>query len=186
MAPTQSNKKMSMKELQAANDALQAKLEQSQQKYSQLDIKYRKNKAAQKKLRRDVVVIPKPKGEHGRDFNVQCEMGLDGPGRRGLYLNILATVRDLIAAEGLDRTLWFRQQDPVKMARLYVTARDRFPLLKQFRNDWATAEIVKQALRNSRHNSRNKGAVPNSGIGPTFENGNADEMMDDESGSDAE
>ncbi|KDQ14854.1 hypothetical protein BOTBODRAFT_174370 [Botryobasidium botryosum FD-172 SS1] len=161
--------------LEAANESLQQQLEQLQGKYSHLEIKYHKLKAARNKLKRDAKAntISKTKGEHRRDFNLHQEMGLGDPGRKGLYLSILLTVRHLVDQAGLDPKIWFRHQDPIKMAQIYAVARNKFPLLKQFQGDWATAEIVKQVLRNRRHcKLRNYMVV--------YENEAADDAMDDE------
>lgn len=152
------------KALEEANQALAQELEELQGRFDRLDVKYRKKKAATKKLSRRANTIPKPRGEHGRDFNLQDAMGLGD--RRGTYLSMLALIRSLIDRAQLEPRAWFRRQDPVKVLQIYIIARDEFPMLKQFQADWATAEMVKQALRNRRHRRAKRHIATRLDFGP--------------------
>ncbi|KIJ70561.1 hypothetical protein HYDPIDRAFT_184817 [Hydnomerulius pinastri MD-312] len=73
------------------------------------------------------------------------------------YLAIQRTVRDLCHAARLDWTRPYRDQPPRDLGNLFEVARKQHPHLKQFRNNWATAELVKQYLRNRRKYAKRRG-----------------------------
>ncbi|KAF8325436.1 uncharacterized protein EI90DRAFT_3128794 [Cantharellus anzutake] len=64
------------------------------------------------------------------------------------YKWILHLVRAFMNHVDLPRTAMFRNADPVKLAHIYTITQERIPFMCRFVADWATREIVKQALKN--------------------------------------
>ncbi|KAI0039306.1 hypothetical protein FA95DRAFT_1655455 [Auriscalpium vulgare] len=87
-------------------------------------------------------------GNAGDGFNLRHEMGLDED--KDKYLAIRAGVRSLVAAAQLDPTTHWAHQDVVKLGKVFQVARDTFPYLRRFPNDWATEEFVKSSMKNKR------------------------------------
>lgn len=94
-------------------------------------------------------LIPRPPGEHGRNWRLS-DILYEYHVSTADYNRMLAAVRDSAKIAQLDNTAKYRAQDPVKLAQIFAVMRKQFPLLKQFRSDWVTAEMLKQALRNWR------------------------------------
>ncbi|KAG8773375.1 hypothetical protein FRC19_011841 [Serendipita sp. 401] len=106
-------------------------------------------------------IVPRPTGEHGRNWNLLRELEKYDVSRRE-YNHMLAEVRDSAKMARLDRTLVYRAQDPIKVAQVFGAMRSKFPILKRFRSDWATAEMLKQCLKNWRSKAKALGDVPES------------------------
>ncbi|KAH9930111.1 uncharacterized protein B0H18DRAFT_995267 [Fomitopsis serialis] len=87
-------------------------------------------------------VIPKPRGSGGQDYKVRVEMGLAN--EKSLYLAIMRTIRDL-------------HQNPVVLGKLFRAAEEKHPYLQRFECSWATADLVKQYIRNRRKDAVAKG-----------------------------
>jgi len=69
-------------------------------------------------------------------------------------------VHSLTIQAGLDCADDFKNQPAAQLGLVYKLAREMFPVLERFPNDWATAEMVKQYLYNKRKNSVKKGYIP--------------------------
>ncbi|PIL29488.1 hypothetical protein GSI_08430 [Ganoderma sinense ZZ0214-1] len=78
---------------------------------------------------------PRPSTKGGR-IPIQQAMGLDGQDE--LYGNIQKYIHTLVAACGIDWKLDFRLQSPDNLSKVYRAARKEYPILKRFKNDWAT------------------------------------------------
>ncbi|KAH9943972.1 hypothetical protein B0H21DRAFT_664768, partial [Amylocystis lapponica] len=105
--------------------------------------------AATKKLvPRKLTKIPKPKGSAGNGFKLVEEMRLVG--NEALYSAILREVARLSIQAGLDYCTDFKNQPAAELGLVYKLAREMFPMLEEFENDWPTAEIIKQYLYNKR------------------------------------
>ncbi|KAH9922139.1 hypothetical protein B0H21DRAFT_827036 [Amylocystis lapponica] len=102
--------------------------------------------------------IAKPKGSAGNGFKLIEAMKLVGD--RELYKTILREVPMLGMQAGLDYREDFKNQPAAKLGLVYKLAREMFPHLDEFENDWATAEVIKQYLYNKRKNSVSKGYIP--------------------------
>ncbi|KAH9921277.1 hypothetical protein B0H21DRAFT_843729 [Amylocystis lapponica] len=107
---------------------------------------------------RALTKIPKPKGSAGNGFKLIDEMNLQG--NQALYNSMLREIAQLSIQAGLDYRTDFKNQPAAELGLVYKLAREMFPTLEQFANDWPTAEIVKQYLYNKRKNSVKKGYIP--------------------------
>ncbi|KIJ42297.1 hypothetical protein M422DRAFT_48306 [Sphaerobolus stellatus SS14] len=94
-------------------------------------VKSQVNNAPQEKKK--VCMIPKPPGEYGKDYQLIVAMGLES--NKPKYTCIL-------------------KQPPEKKIYVLLKARKIEPYLKRFNGDWATADIMKQALHSFRFSSR--------------------------------
>ncbi|KAH9941068.1 hypothetical protein B0H21DRAFT_664495, partial [Amylocystis lapponica] len=95
--------------------------------------------------------IPKPKGSAGNGFKLIEAMQLED--NEQLYHAIIREVHELSIQAGLDYRDDFKDQPVEALGLLYKLARDIFPVLERFPNDWATAEMTKQYLYNKRKHS---------------------------------
>ncbi|KAJ7637884.1 hypothetical protein DFH06DRAFT_643532 [Mycena polygramma] len=79
---------------------------------------------------------------------------VDVPHQRSVHANV--------ARANIDMTVDFRRQDAAKLAAVYKLTRKGFPYLTRdrFPLDWATAEVVKQYLRNKRRYAVKRGFIP--------------------------
>ncbi|KAH9922694.1 hypothetical protein B0H21DRAFT_712627 [Amylocystis lapponica] len=119
--------------------------------------------ATKKAPPRNLTKIPKPKGSAGNGFKLIDEMNLRG--NEALYNSMLREIAQLSIQAGLDYRTDFKNQPAAELGLVYklsslAQAREMFPMLDEFANDWPTAEIVKQYLYNKRKNSVKKGYIP--------------------------
>ncbi|KAI1784308.1 hypothetical protein LXA43DRAFT_1101527 [Ganoderma leucocontextum] len=106
--------------------------------------------------------IEKPRAStRGGRIAIQESMGLDGQDE--LYGNIQKYIHILVPTCGIDWKQDFRVQSADNLSKLYRAARKEYPLLKRFKNDWATAELLKMYLQNSREHARTRGYLPRAG-----------------------
>ncbi|KAF8337256.1 hypothetical protein F5887DRAFT_869099, partial [Amanita rubescens] len=103
-------------------------------------------------------VLHKPKGEAGdrkNGFNLREAMGLEGEEGKTEYLAIVKSVRMLTIQACINLKNDFREVDPAKLAMVYEMTTKAQPYMtkKRFPNNWATAEIVKQYMKNHRRHA---------------------------------
>ncbi|KZT21251.1 hypothetical protein NEOLEDRAFT_1150812 [Neolentinus lepideus HHB14362 ss-1] len=84
--------------------------------------------------------IPKPKGSARQGFCLIEVMGLQNDEEQ--YNTILHDVRDLIHGVKLNWAVDYREQPMQDLGNLFAVACDMHPILANFKNDWATSEIV--------------------------------------------
>ncbi|KDQ52463.1 hypothetical protein JAAARDRAFT_40311 [Jaapia argillacea MUCL 33604] len=132
-------------------DEAQALKTRAEEAKAQAERRLRKFRKASKKQTVEKAKVPRPKGSAGRKakgFSLKVAMGLEKDGVT--YSSILRSVRDLVTAAGLDCMEDFRNQPPAKLGEIYRVARERQKHLKNFTNNWPTAEIARQFLANRR------------------------------------
>ncbi|RDX40486.1 hypothetical protein OH76DRAFT_1420649 [Lentinus brumalis] len=100
--------------------------------------------------------IPKPKGVAHREYRLQDAMELD----YDTYTSIQTGVREIAKEAGVDYSLRWRDQPLQKMADIFELARERYPELRRYAHDWATADLLKSNLRRTRC-YRNPNRKPN-------------------------
>ncbi|KIM34942.1 hypothetical protein M413DRAFT_32896 [Hebeloma cylindrosporum] len=114
--------------------------------------------------RAEITAIPKPRGEAGsKGFKLIREMGLDDTDEhKKLYRAITRSVRDSIIKRSIDLSLDFRKVDPDDLSAIFKWTRKMHPymLKARFPQNWATAELVKQYMRNHRRYEVKKGRMP--------------------------
>lgn len=93
-------------------------------------------------------IIPKPRGSGGSTYNVRRAMGLthDKP----KYARCLRIVRDVALASRINWQKDYSHQDPLVLGRLFRAAQEKEPYLARFEASWATADMLKQFMRNRR------------------------------------
>jgi len=101
-------------------------------------------------------LIPRPRG---KTYSVWKEMGVE----RAEYKAIQRTVRTLSVRAELDWKEDYRRQDAEKLGLLFKAARKEHPILKRYRDNWATAAIVKQYFQNKRKHAYLQGYIPKKG-----------------------
>ncbi|KAG1898840.1 uncharacterized protein F5891DRAFT_1190322 [Suillus fuscotomentosus] len=102
-------------------------------------------------------LIPWPTTANMRDDGrgrLMRAMGLEDA--RNQYISIQGDVHLLCAQVGLDFRTKYVHQPAEVLSKIFKLARREHPYLKQFQNDWATAEITKQYLQNKRKQSNHK------------------------------
>ncbi|THH12490.1 hypothetical protein EW146_g7642 [Bondarzewia mesenterica] len=162
--------------------------------------KLKKQLQKEKKLRKKLapmshknqpVLIPRPKGSAGdlkRGFSLIKEMELDSSEeKQDLYASIQRWVRKFMNHAGMDLELHYSRQPTDKLAKVFKVARDMFPILGNFQNDWATAEYVKQYLNNHRKHAKKTEQTKRqvlARVAKLAQNGNNedDEQNEDENG----
>ncbi|RDX41075.1 hypothetical protein OH76DRAFT_1489789 [Lentinus brumalis] len=100
--------------------------------------------------------IPKPKGVAHREYTLQEAMKLD----YDTYVSVQTGVRQIAKEAGIDYSLHWRNQPLQKMADIFELARERYPELRRYAHDWATADLLKSHLRRTRC-YRNPARKPN-------------------------
>ncbi|KAF8834097.1 hypothetical protein BDN67DRAFT_1016865 [Paxillus ammoniavirescens] len=148
----------------AARQALQDKVNEQEKELERFKAQLAQEVAARKEaeqrvaagaLSRSTDQVEKPAGTAGeKGFSLIAEMMLED--EKEHYLAIQRTVRDLCHAARLDWTRLYREQPPRDLGNLFEVARKQHPHLNCFRNNWATAELVKQYLRNRRKYARRR------------------------------
>ncbi|KAJ6479117.1 hypothetical protein C8R45DRAFT_1216404 [Mycena sanguinolenta] len=102
--------------------------------------------------------IPRPAGSAGNNFNIQNEMGLGGSAaNREIYKALMRNLRDLALQAGVQWECPWAEVPASEKAKLFDVARARHPILENYVNDWATAEIIKQYFKNKRKNGYKSG-----------------------------
>ncbi|KAJ7855219.1 hypothetical protein B0H13DRAFT_2578096 [Mycena leptocephala] len=133
----------------------------------------------------DIVALEKPKGEAGdrkKGFVLIEAMGLEDDPARFLKIQASASnlVHENVIRANLDVRQIYRKQDPAKLAAVFKLVRiphvairisltipsktrkgDEYLTEKRFPLNWATAEMVKQFLRNRRRYKVRMGEIPN-------------------------
>ncbi|KAF9554951.1 hypothetical protein CPC08DRAFT_821352 [Agrocybe pediades] len=99
-------------------------------------------------------------GEAGSHFSLIKAMGLEG--NRELYRTVKRVVRDSAIRSNIDFAQDYRNLPPERVAVIFRAVRSGSPYMdpKRFPNDWATAEILKQYLKNYRRHAVKKGRMP--------------------------
>ncbi|EJF66329.1 hypothetical protein DICSQDRAFT_166025 [Dichomitus squalens LYAD-421 SS1] len=105
--------------------------------------------------------IERPKTKAGGRIAIQDEMGLKD--KDELFRNIQTYIRSLVPTCGIDWKKNFRIQSADNLSKLYRAARKEYPILKRYKNDWATAELLKMYLQNAREHARIRGYIPRAG-----------------------
>ncbi|KAI8998958.1 hypothetical protein BD414DRAFT_533757 [Trametes punicea] len=104
-------------------------------------------------------MIPRPKPQKGRHIRIRQGMRID----LSDYKAIQRTIRKLVVKVSLDWTKDFRLQDAEKLAMLYSLARQAYPVLGRYEDNWATAELAKQYMQNARSHARSEGYLEKAG-----------------------
>ncbi|KAI0062791.1 hypothetical protein BV25DRAFT_621126 [Artomyces pyxidatus] len=113
------------------------------------------------KKKKTVRLIPRPKGSSGsltKGFSLIVAMGLaDNEEDREMYGTMLRGIRDIALYAKIDMSKTYTQQNAECLARLFKNARDTYPILGKYENNWATAAFVQQFINNRRkNNTRNQ------------------------------
>ncbi|KAF9470410.1 hypothetical protein BDN70DRAFT_939735 [Pholiota conissans] len=96
-------------------------------------------------------MISRPPGTCSTNWSLQVEMGLAGSvAKDAKYAALLRGLRDLVLNAGMNWEVGWREIPAVQKSKVFQVARDRYPILKRYVNDWATAEMVKQYIKNKR------------------------------------
>jgi len=95
--------------------------------------------------------IRKPKGTAGNGpksngYTLIDEMGIS----RATMKEILITMHRAVGQAGLDCRVKWVHQPSNSLTRIFVALRNAHPELCQYRNNWASADIIKQYLHNQR------------------------------------
>ncbi|KAJ7079847.1 hypothetical protein C8R44DRAFT_754543 [Mycena epipterygia] len=95
---------------------------------------------------------PRPAGTAGTNFNIQDAMGL-GRGRKNweFYKTFLCNLRDLAIQAGVNWEIPWSETSVEVKNKLFEVARKRHVILQWYYNDWATAEIFRQFIKNRRN-----------------------------------
>ncbi|KAJ3875025.1 hypothetical protein F5051DRAFT_430888 [Lentinula edodes] len=103
----------------------------------------------------DLPIIPRPKGQAGRDFTLCVKMGLSKSTKGLVTYNAL--VRNTHRAVHESRIPWdkyeWRNIAAADKALLFAIMRERDPILKRFETDWASECLVRQYIKNLRGKS---------------------------------
>ncbi|KAI0683541.1 hypothetical protein C8Q76DRAFT_762825 [Earliella scabrosa] len=102
-------------------------------------------------------LVPRPAGVLR---NLEMLSGLDHDD----YKACQRTVRNLVVMGALDVTQDFRRHSAEDLAKIYRAAREAHPILKQFQNNWLTAELAKQFLQNRRKHAVRRGYIDRSNL----------------------
>ncbi|KAB5588707.1 hypothetical protein CTheo_7851 [Ceratobasidium theobromae] len=98
-------------------------------------------------------VLEKPLAKDaGKNWNIREHMGLDGDeDARNLYNDIVSFIRNHTQAETQDmvKPQWKDISSAIK-ERVNIKALNRFGYLLRFKHNWATEEIMRRNLRNTR------------------------------------
>ncbi|KAF8801560.1 hypothetical protein BYT27DRAFT_7309677 [Phlegmacium glaucopus] len=125
----------------ASNQDLQDKLKAQQDKASQ----------AGDDEDADEGSIPRPRGSSGNGFSIQVAMGLaTSDKKKAIYTGVQRYLRDLALSAHLNWELSWAEIPAEAKVKMYKVAHENHPFLKQYQNDWATEEIVKQYFKNKR------------------------------------
>ncbi|THH18873.1 hypothetical protein EW146_g2191 [Bondarzewia mesenterica] len=103
-------------------------------------------------------LIPRPKGSAGdrkNGFVIIDEMGLKDD--EETYNSMIRCIHDWVLNAQLDWRFTYRNQPHDKLAKIFKLARETFPTLERFQNDWATAELLKQYITNRRKYAKKQG-----------------------------
>ncbi|KAI0633957.1 hypothetical protein C8Q77DRAFT_713172 [Trametes polyzona] len=104
-------------------------------------------------------LIPRPQVEPGHRIRIFANMQVD----QETYKVIQRTIRKLVIKTSLDWQKPYRKQDPEKIALLIRSARTAHAILTRYEDNWATIELLKMYLQNSRGHAREKGYIPKAG-----------------------
>ncbi|KAI0729530.1 hypothetical protein C8Q72DRAFT_951906 [Fomitopsis betulina] len=116
------------------------------------------------------VMIPRPKGTPGEDYNLQEAMGLAN--NQALYGQIKSAVRDYVRAAQLDVNVRWNYQDKNSLSKIMRLARINFPYLQQFVHDWPVDALAHAYCKRRRNYLKKlqKAAAANGGVVPaTFD-----------------
>ncbi|KAF9471608.1 hypothetical protein BDN70DRAFT_938823 [Pholiota conissans] len=96
-------------------------------------------------------MISRPPGTCSTNWSLQVEMGLAGSAAKDAkYAALLRGMRDLVLNAGVNWEVGWKEIPAAQKGKVFQVARDRYPILKRYINDWATAEMVKQYIKNKR------------------------------------
>ncbi|KAG8939951.1 hypothetical protein FRC04_005790 [Tulasnella sp. 424] len=149
--------------------------------------KYRKYKSmyVKEKITQTTHLIPHPEGERGRKgWTIRKALQLEG--NTDLYLTILASVREVITAAGLDWNRTFHRQESAHLADCFHLIKEQNSYLKKFKGDWPACELVISCMQNkrkTRNRKRNSGVPHHNSDG---EDGDGNGGGDDDDGEDDE
>ncbi|TEB21777.1 hypothetical protein FA13DRAFT_1799532 [Coprinellus micaceus] len=111
----------------------------------------------------DICEIPKPPGQSGRrdpdrGYILQDTMELNTVEGNIEYNGILDDVHDGVSAARMDKSVTYKKQPAIKIAKVvrYVGKRRRYMTPKRFPADWATHEMLKNYLQNIRRKLKTK------------------------------
>ncbi|KAF8955642.1 hypothetical protein BDZ97DRAFT_1609445, partial [Flammula alnicola] len=103
-------------------------------------------------------MINRPKGTAGQHWSIQEAMGLAGSERKtDVYQGIQRNLRDLVHNARIRWQSPWNEIPASDKSKLFQVAREQHPLLKRYTNDWATAELVKQYMKNRRGSAYHNG-----------------------------
>ncbi|GBE90169.1 hypothetical protein SCP_1900180 [Sparassis crispa] len=128
-------------DLQKCVEELQAQLAEQKSLHEVAELHAKTGNAVQVK---EKTLIPKPPSSAGAGFNLQVEMGLEDNDAQ--YQAILRTVRENMFSASLDWHQDFKKQPAEKLGMVYKVTRQT--MMRDLINDWPTAEIIKQYMRN--------------------------------------
>ncbi|KAH9947318.1 hypothetical protein B0H21DRAFT_891428 [Amylocystis lapponica] len=140
---------------QALEDKAAAQAKELEQLHAELaKIKAREAAAAQKTSKKKSPKMARPKGPY--KLIVAMRLADDKP----KYNAIMSGVRGLAWRSKLDFSKEFREQPAEELGYVFKVARKHFKYLRRFENDWATADLIAQTMRNKRKAARRNGTLP--------------------------
>ncbi|KAG5649120.1 hypothetical protein H0H81_006154 [Sphagnurus paluster] len=162
--PDEQQQQREHEELWAELEAIQQELEDERQRAADLEQQVKEQLALSDARRNapdnqvsDSSVL-RPKGTAGLNWGIQTAMGLGGGSRKNeFYKGIQRQLCDLSMSAQLNWETSWSNIPTVDKAKFFYAARDKIPFLKQFHNNWATEEIVKQYFGNKRKNHYRNG-----------------------------
>jgi len=144
-------------ELAEIKKALAKKNEEAERERQEVE-KLRKKLQVQKKNAKTIHKRPRPPGENGKKgWKLIDKMGLEKDKLR--YNAVLRGVRQIMDNAALNPRKYLNKQDPGRLHQVFTEARHQFPILEAFEDDWATREIIKNALHNRRKKIRKEAEI---------------------------
>ncbi|CCO38070.1 hypothetical protein BN14_12234 [Rhizoctonia solani AG-1 IB] len=114
----------------------------------------------------NIIEIPQNRtGTKVVDIRRKC--GMEGLEHENDWNDINTSIRDQMLRFGFEWEHSWKQQDPSQLGLLYAAINERCPILKQFRNSWATKFIVQEKFNNRKgykaRNRQKRGLEPTAG-----------------------
>ncbi|KAG8801596.1 hypothetical protein FRC17_006607 [Serendipita sp. 399] len=93
-------------------------------------------------------IVPRPQGSHSSGFNLSKVLQAEHDVNKKTYNVVMTRVRAAVTKAGLEGR-WAKHNSSA-VGDVFIIMRAEFPFLAEYEGDWATAQFVKQTLKNWR------------------------------------